>query len=185
MASRRPYIPQRTPVFLACEGGSEYGYVRWLNRLARNCGALVAIKAERLQGGDPLELVESAMSKLRHRDRPGARFEVRGLLLDADLRGVNPGRDSEAARLAERRKIRLIWQEPIHEAFLLRHFDGFETHRPPDKRSAQRQLKNVWPDYEKGMDATGYERRLGLDHLRRVRTVEPVFDAFLALAGWL
>ena len=97
MASRRPYIHQRTPIYLACEGSSEYGYVRWLNRLARTSGALVAIKAERLQGGDPLELVESAISKLRHWDRPGARFDLRGLLLDAALRADNPRRSNRPA----------------------------------------------------------------------------------------
>ena len=124
------------------------------------------------------------MARLKNFGRPGARYRIRGLLLDSDLRGDNHNRDERAVRLAEKNRIELIWQVPVHEAFILRHFKGFETHRPPDKRLAERQLRRVWPEYERGMDATGYERMLELGHLQRVRIVEAEFDAFLTSMGW-
>lgn len=45
-------------------------------------------------------------------------------------------------------------------------------------------LRSVWPNYEKGIDAIGYEKTLTLEHLRRARIVEPEFDAFLTSIGW-
>jgi hypothetical protein len=86
--------------------------------------------------------------------------------------------------LATRKSLTLIWSEPCHEAFLVRHFDGYETHRPPTPREAERLLRMLWPGYRKGMDATRYEAMLTADHLTRVRTVEPHFDAFLDSMGW-
>ena len=55
MTRRIPYIPQRVPVFVGCEGESEVGYVQLLNALAQNANPPVHLHVEKLIGaGDPL-----------------------------------------------------------------------------------------------------------------------------------
>ncbi len=183
MPSRRVSRPRKKPVFLAGEGLSERGYGRWLNRLAADTGVPVAIRAEALRGGDPLDLVEQAIDRLRTVERQRGSYRARGLILDGDLRGQSIERDAQAIQLAQNKRIRLIWQEPLHEAFLLRHFVGYENHRPPDQASAERLLRRVWPDFTKGLDGGDYGRVLTAEHLAVARTVEPDLDAFLRDAG--
>jgi hypothetical protein len=184
MPSRRLSRPRKKPVFLAGEGLSERGYCRWLNRLAAETNAPVAIRAEALRGGDPLDLIEQSIDRLRTVERQRGFYRTRGLLLDGDLRGQSIERDAQAIRLAQDKRIRLIWQEPLHEAFLLRHFAGYENHRPPDQASAERLLRRVWPDFTKGLDGSDYGRVLTAEHLTVVRTVERDLNAFLRDAGW-
>ena len=184
MPRRRALVPQKRLVFLACEGQGEEGYGRWLNRLAGDYGVPVAIRAESLGGGDPFALVEKALERLARTERYRGRYAVRWLLLDADRLGEDPGRDAQAQALAKRKGFRLLWQEPVHEAFLLRHFAGLETRRPPDRPRAEALLQKVWPDYYKGMDAIGYGAVLKLDRLFRGRKAEEGLNALLRAMGW-
>ena len=185
MARRRTLIPQKRLVFLAGEGPSEQGYGRWLNRLAAAHKIPVAIKAEGLTGSDPLDLVEGAIKKLAAAERLGRRYTIRGLLLDTDLFGININRDAQAIVFAKRQRILLIRQTPDHEGFLAHHFKDLTRRKPPEGKASLKQLKTVWPDYKKGMDAIGYEKKLLLEHLERARGVEKGLDEFLTLAGWL
>ena len=184
MPSRRVSRPRKKPVFLAGEGPSERGYGRWLNRLAAEAHVPVAIRAEALRGGDPLDLVKQTFERLRTVERQRGPYRTRGLLLDGDLRGQSIERDAQAIRLAKKKHIRLIWQDPSHEAFLLRHFAGYENHRPPDQASAERLLRRVWPDFTKGLDGGEYGRVLTAEHLAVARAVEWELNAFLRDAGW-
>lgn len=184
MAGRRALRPIKKPVFLAGEGLSERGYGRWLNRLANQQNLPIAIRSERLQGGDPLDLVQQALVLLRGIERHRGAYPIRGLLLDRDRLGQSQERDRNAIRLAHESSIRFIWQEPAHEAFLLRHFRGYQHHRPPDNAAAERLLAKVWPAYSKGMGADRYGSILAVDHLNVARSVEPELDTFLRDAGW-
>ncbi len=160
------------------------GYGRWLGRLAAEAHVPVAIRAEALRGGDPLDLIEQAIFRLRTVERQRGSYRTRGLLLDGDLRGQSIERDAQAIQLAQNNRVRLIWQEPSHEAFLLRHFAGYENHRPPDQASAERLLRRVWPDFTKGLNGGDYGRVLTAEHLTVARTVERDLDVFLRDAGW-
>ncbi|MEE8394135.1 MAG: RloB domain-containing protein [Rhodospirillales bacterium] len=174
----------RTPIFLAGEGKSEKGYGTWLARLAKDQGVAVAIKAEKLHGGDPLSLVEQAINKLNAIKKYRGRYSIRGLLLDEDRKGQDNERDAKAEQLARSKRIHLIWQVPTHEAFLLRHFPRCQELRPTENHLAERELKRVWPRYNKPMCADEYGDELSLDHLARARGVEPDLDAFLVAMGW-
>lgn len=173
----------KTPVFLAGEGKSERGYGRWLGRLASQHDVSIALRSDHLNGGDPLHLVEEAVKKLLQIERTGRKYHYRGILLDHDLVGIDQGRDQRAFSLAKTKKFVLIWQRPTHEAFLLRHFKGHQN-KSPDKKSAKRALRQVWPEYEPGMDATRYEAKLEFDNLVVARSVEPDLDSFLTGIGW-
>lgn len=184
MARRKVQILQKRLVFLAGEGASEQGYGRWLNKLASKHEIPVAIRAEGHAGGDPLELVEWAINKLSAVERTGRRYSIRGLLLDTDQFDKNEDRDRQALSAAKRHRISLIRQTPDHEGFLAHHFPRLTRRKPPDSRASLKLLRSVWPDYKKGMDAIGYEKKLTLGHLERARGVEKALDEFLTLAGW-
>jgi hypothetical protein len=70
-------------------------------------------------GGDPLAIVETAGKQLRKRAGRGEPYVTRVVLLDADRGGLTPERTAQAVRLAANLDLRLVWQEPCHEAFLL------------------------------------------------------------------
>ena len=89
-------IRQKTGVFLAGEGLSEQGYVRWLAKLVRMDEAPISIYGIGLNGSDPLDLVEAALAKYDALQRQGRRYKFRGLLLDSDLCGKSPNRDTRA-----------------------------------------------------------------------------------------
>lgn len=185
MVRRRALILQKRLIFLVGEGLSEQGYGRWLNKLAAAHKIPVAIKAEGLTGSGPLDLVEGAIKKLAAAKRPGRRYTIRGLLLDTDQFGKSKIRDTQAILAAKRHRLFLIRQTPDHEGFLAHHFKGLTRRKPPDGKASLKLLKTVWPDYKKGMDAIGYEKKLMLEHLKRARGVEKGLDEFLTLAGWL
>ncbi|MEY2926793.1 MAG: hypothetical protein RL367_1270 [Pseudomonadota bacterium] len=183
MNRRKPFIPQRMPIFVGCEGQSERGYIAFLGRLA---GSAVHLEAVVLQpgGGDPLSLVEKAIGKLEQKVRTrGIRYTARLILLDADKRGLKPKRDARALQLAKDEGILLVWQEPCHEALLLRHLDGRQNSRPPDTQTAIGQLKQQWRNYEKGMTVSQLEELLDLDAVRRASAVEPGLAKLLKVAG--
>ncbi|OFX07567.1 MAG: hypothetical protein A2516_04855 [Alphaproteobacteria bacterium RIFOXYD12_FULL_60_8] len=163
----------KLPVILFGEGKSEQGYGRWLNRLAGTLDVPVAIRAEKLCGGDPLELVSSSLKKLKAIEQTRGRYSHKALLLDTDLKGQNPERDQQAENTAREKGLHLIWQDPDHESFLRQHF-------PVGKAK----LEDVWPAYEKGLDALQYEKVLTRDHLNRARAIDPGLNDFLVAIGW-
>lgn len=132
---RRAFIPQRRRIFLGCEGESERGYGTFLGQhLRERYGLHIALNAEVLQpsGGDPLALVQLAVQKIARNERYHGLFQVKAVLLDSDKLGADPARDRQMRELARQQSVRLILQEPCHEAFLLRHLDGCAQHRPPN-----------------------------------------------------
>ena len=176
--------PLRRPVFLAGEGQSERGYGRWLSKLATQQGVPIAIRCEGLKGGDPLSLMEQFLDCLHRAESHRGRYRLRDLILDTDRRGADIERDEIALARARENGVRLIWQSPCHEGFLLRHFERLKNHNPPDLKAALRLLKTAWPSYTKGMDADTYGRTLSLSHLVTARSVQHELDQFLSDAGW-
>ncbi|MGI4813269.1 MAG: RloB domain-containing protein [Janthinobacterium lividum] len=181
---RRPSkIPQRKRIFVGCEGESERSYIALLQQLlGRNTE--FQLVAEVLNGGDPLALIESAEKALR-RDRALARdaFFERFVILDADLRGRAIHRDDSCIRLAQELSIRLVWQEPSHEAVLLRHLPDCEQRRPPSSRESEEQLRAQWPGYVKNFGRDKLSERIDATALRRVRRYEPSLAVLLELIG--
>ena len=104
-------------------------------------------------------------------------------MLDSDKLGVTTERDIIIPQLAERSNIKLIYSVPNFEAFLLRHFEGCENRMPPANESLN-ELRNVWPNYAKGVDAKTLYRQLGKEGLRRAVNSEDDLRDFLVSIGF-
>ena len=184
MARGRKPIPQNRPVFVAGEGLSEQGYGRWIGRLGAVYGVPIAVRAEGLHGGDPLDLVNQAVRKLRIAERRGAKYPIRSLFLDHDTFGKNPENDQLAIEIAQDKGFFLIQQMPCHEGFLLAHFDDCPNPIPNNPPEAMAILKQIWPNYSKGMDAIRYGSVLSVGHLERARQRVRELDDLLSAIGW-
>jgi hypothetical protein len=185
-SSRRTLIPQRRRVFLGCEGESERGYGARLGELLETVCQDVYLDVVLLNpgAGDPLALVERARQRIADTERKRERYAMRAILLDADKRGQVPERDAHLLKIAAEMKLTLIWQEPCHEALLLRHLENCRDLRPPTTTQAMAQLTRHWPSYTKGLSAMRLAERIGLEELRRVQQVEKDLAAFLVEIGF-
>lgn len=179
---QRRIIPPRTPIFLGCEGESERGYSALLSRYVREMPGLhLHIHPELLQpgAGDPLALVHRAIQRITDLERRREPFFCKAILLDIG----DPQKNRDAQKLAAAKGIEhLIWQEPDHEAFLLRHLDNCQQKRPPAGTSMAA-LHKEWPDYRKAQTQAQLSRYISLSHIHKARMVEPDLHQFLTVIG--
>ncbi len=164
--------PRKT-IFVVCEGASERGYMRGLNRLlplvAPSCP--VAITTYDARGGSAIAVIESGLREIARLRRNGERFDATFALLDEP---AAVGELEIAKHKAAKVALRPIWQPRSHEVFLLSHF-------PPAARP--RTIAHAWPGYAKGQDAIFYERKLTLELYDSARRANVGFDEFLAFCG--
>jgi hypothetical protein len=184
---RRPIIKPKTPIFLGCEGESEQAYGQLLNDLLQTEGCPVHLEVVNLSpgAGDPIARLRRATQEIARRRQRRSEFARRAVLLDLDQVQNDSKRRQQADQLANQLDIRIIWQEPCHEALLLRHLDGFAQHRPPSTHASTIALKAAWPQYAKPMTKIRLSRRIGREDVQRAATVEPALAAFLREVGLL
>ena len=170
---------------MACEGASERGYGRWLQSTLDSLDYFVHIDSwlPGHGGGDYLSLVEESIAHINRERRRDRAYKITSVLLDTTQKGDNLGRDHKADKLARDNGLFVIWQDPDHEAFLLRHLPGCETLRPPVGRTMAKLLENM-PAYKKGMPATELNRILDAGSLKRAFGVERAFAEFLNEIGY-
>jgi len=180
-------IQQRTRIYLGCEGQSEQSYGARLGQIAEAAGLHLHIDNDVLHpgGGDPLALVELATRQIRLKETKRGSFAHRAILLDCDKVGVKPERDAQIEPLARRNRLCLIWQEPCHEGFLLRHLEGHQSARPATSDLASQALKRIWAEYHKPMAAMHLAGRIDLQAVRSASSVEAAFQDFLGRIGLL
>ncbi|OZA92230.1 MAG: hypothetical protein B7X76_00540 [Azorhizobium sp. 39-67-5] len=135
--------------------------------------------------GDPLARLRRADQEIARRRQRRSEFARKAVLMDSDQVDGDAQRRNETERLAQQLGIRIIWQETCHEAFLLRHLEGFAQHRPPTTNGAGVALQAAWPQYRKPMTKLLLARRIGLAEVRRAAAVEAALAAFLTEIGLL
>ena len=171
-------IPTRRRIFVGCEGASERSYVRWLQGLADQRQKHLFFDPYDLGGGDPLSIVQNGEKKLKEQERKKGKYALKAILLDSDRIGVDAGRDDLMHQIIGRVGFALLIQYEIHEALLLRHFQGCHKLRPKKSRTEARLLKE-WPNYEKPADAISLRQKIDFDGLLRMLSVEDSFSTFL------
>lgn len=174
----------RRPIFVACEGKSEAGYIKWFNHLAGIQDVPVHITARDMKGGGAASILEKAIKFLMNSSGGMSVYRKKYLLLDYDT-SANSRHDLDRTKwLAQQHSFGIIWQHICHECFLLKHFSETENRNPSIAVDCQDALLGVWPAYRKGLDATKYEERMTNEHLNRARGNLPELDAFLNEIGW-
>lgn len=178
--------PEKKRFFLGCEGQSEVAYARLLNEFAgQTCAsAYLDIRSLFPGAGAPLARIQLAVKALGQPvQKRRVPYAGRFILLDRDQIQDDRRMVEDAEYLAGEHGIKLIWQEPCHEALLLRHLSGHASDRPPTCRSADGRLKAVWPEYEKPMSAPGLSQWIDRAGLCRAAAVEPRLQEFLDEIG--
>ena len=131
--------------------------------------------------GDPYELVRRAIARASDlAERHGA-YAFRAVLLDADRHDAASLMGRRTTEIARENGMALIWQEPCHEALLLRHLQGCQSLRPSNSSEAMRILLRHWPTYRKAMPAVILEAMLDEAAVLRAAEVEPPLRGFLRL----
>lgn len=177
--------PQRKPIYLGGEGQSEVSYAAWLRNAALDRALAVHLHLDNLGrgAGDPLARVELAIERIARHVQNREPFAGRYLFLDTDQLQKNKQRANLARGLAAAHGFHVIWQEPTHEAFLLRHLPGCHTKKPPDKKATEKALLKEWEDYSKPSTAEQIGQRLALDGAHRVAIQLPELEHLLRLIG--
>ena len=170
----------RRRIFVGCEGDSEVSYIALIGRIVDDLHKTVYLDAQLLQpgGGDPLALVRQAEAAITKIERTREPYEEKYLLIDRDKIGNSPERDQQIQAILNRINAQVIWQDPAHEALLLRHLPGCETRQPASTQIAMQQLRQQWPQYEKPMSATQLANRINLEGLRQAAKAEDDLRAF-------
>jgi len=163
-----------------------FGYATFLGQILREQhGLYIALAPEVLRpgGGDPLALVQLAVHRIARNERNHGPYELKAILLDSDKVGADTDRDRSMRNLAADHQIRLIFQEPAHEGFLLRHLTGCQQHRPPTATIALEALRREWPNYRKPMSSREIAERVGDAGVRQACEVETDVREFLMELG--
>ena len=175
---------RRKRIFLGSEGISERNYGRYLQQIADRHKLPIHIDCDYVTGGgDPLKVVQESIKLMKRNSRNHGDYLVKAVMLDSDKLGRSTDRDNKIKPLVTDNDIKLIYSDPNFEAFLLRHFPGFENNRPP-AGTALSELKKIWPTYHKGIDARSIYKQLGEDGLMRACTVEDSLRDFLTGIGF-
>jgi len=186
MKRARPFwIPERTPVFVGCEGQSEVGYAGVLQNMVRESGLPFHLHIHDLgQGaGDPCARMQLTLQRLSVLKRTRVEPKHRFVFLDNDRNALIPERVKLAETLAQQNNITIIWQEPCFEAVLLRHLPALQGNRPPDTQAALQALTRAWPNYQKPMSSASLMQRIDRAAISRIATVEPDLQALFTLVG--
>ena len=174
----------RKRIFLGSEGISERNYGQYLRLIAEKYNLLIHIDCNYVTGGgDPLKVVEESIRRMKWNSKNRGDYLVKAIMLDADKLGRSNDRDNKIRPLVSSGNIRLLYSTPNFEAFLLRHFPGYENKSPPADASLS-ELAKVWPEYRKGIDARSIYKQLGEDGLVRACTVEDSLRDFLTSIGF-
>ena len=174
---------QRRRIFIGCEGDSERSYIALVQRIVSDVHHKVHLDAQPLQpgAGDPLALLHRAEQVITKIERTRERYHEKYLLIDRDQLGRTRDRDQQIEAIRSRINARIIWQDPAHEALILRHLPDCATLRPASTPIAKQRLQREWPEYEKPMSAMRLASRIDIEALRRAAKVEDELGALFAL----
>ncbi|CAN7219600.1 hypothetical protein LJR246_000763 [Mesorhizobium sp. LjRoot246] len=152
-----------------------------MNNAVRESGLPFHIEVVNLNpgAGDPLARIKRADQEVARRSTRRAEFRFKTVLMDADQIENDPQRRQQVEALAAAYNISIVWQRPCHEAFLLRHFEGYHNHRPATPPLARAALLEVWPEYKKPMTSLQVSRKISIAGVRRVANSDAALETFL------
>ena len=126
--------------------------------------------------------VVSDMARFLKRQQFAAEVETKLVLLDEDRidEDCRNGRDARA--FARQSGIGVVLQTPNLEGVLLRLHPNNEQ-RVVSAHEAERELKRVWPSYEKPPSSSQLSKRFSVDDLRRTARYDSELRQLLTAIG--
>ena len=174
---------KRVRFFLGCEGKSEKAYGQFIQDIALEQGLFVTFDFYECGGGDPFVIAKKAIRECKSRDSVDYPFTRRFLLIDRDRLADMPHNDvTKLLDFLIKNNFFGIWQDPDHEGFLLRHFEGHESDIIQRGQSLK-VLQNVWTGYKKGMTRRDYINSIMLDDVKRAASKHSDLMSFLQAVG--
>lgn len=185
MMVARHKIRPRSPVFVGCEGESERAYAQLLNSILVEQGFALHFEVVNLNpgAGDPVSRLRRARKEIERREVRRSKFIFNLIIMDSDQIENDPTRRDAAERLADELGITIIWQNPCHEAFLLRHLPRCHDKRPSNTNLSMDALRSVWPEYRKPMSKLELSRRIDFEQIKQAMSVEKDLAVFLSKLG--
>ena len=182
----RNNITVRRPVFVGCEGESEQAYCSVLRDIIAQTVKDVHFEVVLLGegAGSPIAKIQKAIKKITQYERTRSKFWKRVVLLDSDLIDQDESQRVFTEKLAADHGLGILWQTPCHEAFLLRHLPNCVHGRPPTSALAHAALVAQWQIYQKPMTRSQVAKKIDINGLRQVVSVEISFRTFLNDIGW-
>ena len=175
-------IQQRKRIFIAGEGEGEQSFVKWLQRLSDQNGLHVHLDCQPLGGGGYKTMLEKTVHECKRKGRSSAKSFI--LLVDSDRaeRGDDGWSLLQLKQEASKHKINVCVQNPNQEGLLVRMMPGNESLQP-NIAKVQKQLRSIWPDYQKPVDAQTLASKFTLGDLLRVARVDLELKLLLSIIG--
>ena len=168
---RRGGVERRRVVFIGVEGKSDRAFVQFLSRVCDEAGLHLHLNVKPATGGDSLKVVDHARRRLKRLDLRTIRR--RFVLLDSDRIEQDKRAGQDALAAASRVKLEVVLVTPNLEGLLVRLHEGHEA-RVIVANDAERQLRRLWPEYQKGtLGADQLKRRFQLSDLKRAARHDP------------
>ena len=179
---RRPQVNPRRVIFIGVEGKSDRAFVQFLRHCCDVRGLHLHLDVKLGNGGDSMDVVETAGRRLKH--HPGRReIRQRMVLLDSDRIEQDQAAGRDAFSCARKWKLEVILQKPNLEGLLVRLHEGQEQ-GIIDSRSAERRLRQLWPAYAKGsLTADRLKQRFSLIDLQRAAKHDDQLRKLLDVLG--
>jgi hypothetical protein len=119
MSRRRSIIAPRKPAFVGCEGESEQAYGQVLYDILKERERPFHLEVVNLSpgAGNPTSRLLKAEQEINRRSQRRSEFKLKVVFLDFDQVDRDLKLLQQAQELASKLGIRIIWQEPCHEAF--------------------------------------------------------------------
>jgi hypothetical protein len=178
------YIQQRKRIFIAGEGEGEQSFVKWLQRLSDQNGLHVYLDCQPLGGGGYKTMLEKTVRECSRKGRSSAKSYI--LLVDSDRaeRGDDGWSLLQLKQESSKHKINVCVQTPNQEGLLVRMMPGNESLQPSIAK-VQNQLRSIWPDYQKPVDAQTLASKFGLNDLLRVAHIDSELKMLQSIKGFI
>ena len=152
--------------------------MRFLGRCCERSGLHLHVKIKPAGGGDSVAVVESAARYLSKRTD----YSKQLVLLDNDRieQDIKAGRNAGSVAFANRLDIILL--NSNLEGLLLRLHSGHE-HRQVRSQDALKELKKVWPEYDKPPTADQLDHRFDVSDLQRIAQRDEHLRRLLEILG--
>lgn len=171
----------RTRFFLAVEGEGEQSFVKWLQLLSDQIGLNVHLDCQPLNGGGYKTMLKNALYYRQRNERRKAKSSI--LLVDGDRAERDDGWSlSKLKEEASKQKLIVCVQNPNQEGLLLRMHLGKENLKPSSS-NVQKQLRSLWPDYHKPVDARTLASKFSLNDLLRLAKADSEIKNLLSIIG--